>query len=102
MGANRIAQYSFDRFAIFCPTCSDFQLLTPISSVGPEAFLSGGLSKLGALLATQPLNVIKSRLQEQRNHTPDSHAKYNGVVDCVRRIWRYILDTNIQSFVALA
>eukprot|EP01122_Echinamoeba_exundans_P005847 TRINITY_DN1601_c0_g1_i1.p1 TRINITY_DN1601_c0_g1~~TRINITY_DN1601_c0_g1_i1.p1 ORF type:complete len:365 (-),score=20.49 TRINITY_DN1601_c0_g1_i1:296-1390(-) len=46
------------------------------------AFFSGGLSKVGAMLATQPWSVLKARLQEQR----DGHKTYVGFIDCIKKI----------------
>lgn len=53
------------------------------------AFVSGGVSKVAALMSTQPLSVLKARLQEQRGggnigDTP----KYNGALDAFTKTLR--------------
>jgi hypothetical protein len=51
--------------------------------------VSGGVSKVAALMSTQPLSVLKARLQEQRGggnigDTP----KYNGALDAFTKTLR--------------
>jgi hypothetical protein len=55
---------------------------------GWESFVAGGLSKVAAMFATQPLSVIKVRLQEQRS-VSSALLRYNGLVDIIRKIHRY-------------
>lgn len=55
----------------------------------------GAVSKIVATTVTYPLQVIKSRLQQRSQTTELSvtgeveivKRQYNGVIDCVRRIW---------------
>jgi len=58
------------------------------------AMVSGGVSKVLAMVATFPLNVIKTRLQEQRQvgaaaGAADSPAKYRGLTQGIQRIVAY-------------
>ena len=67
---------------------------------GPPAWLSssmGGVSKIVATAFTYPLQVVKSRLQQQQNKmwvsggyviNNASSIKYFGVVDCLTKILR--------------
>ena len=64
---------------------------------GPPAWFSstmGGVSKIFATIMTYPLQVVKSRLQQQQqavwiNHvqTATNTAKYSGVLDCIKKIY---------------
>jgi len=50
------------------------------------AFLAGGISKVAALLSTQPLSVLKARLQEQRSNVDIGDTpRYNGAIDAFRK-----------------
>eukprot|EP00818_Percolomonas_sp_WS_P001635 CAMPEP_0117436044 /NCGR_PEP_ID=MMETSP0759-20121206/804_1 /TAXON_ID=63605 /ORGANISM="Percolomonas cosmopolitus, Strain WS" /LENGTH=287 /DNA_ID=CAMNT_0005227631 /DNA_START=150 /DNA_END=1013 /DNA_ORIENTATION=+ len=50
-----------------------------------ESFLCGGLTKIMAVGITYPLQVVKTRLQDQQNKT---HAvQYRGMVDCFKRMY---------------
>lgn len=53
------------------------------------AFVAGGISKVAALLSTQPLSVLKARLQEQRGGVEMGDTpKYNGALDAFRKTLR--------------
>lgn len=75
-----------------CSWVADFNG-TPGAAPQPAvAFCAGGLSKIAALLSTQPLSVLKARLQEQRT-IPTSEslgggARYNGALDAFGKIWK--------------
>lgn len=43
------------------------------------------LSKIFAVATTYPYQVVRARLQDQ-------HNKYSGVMDVIRRTWRYDTD----------
>lgn len=50
-----------------------------------EYITMAALSKLFAVATTYPYQVVRVRLQDQ-------HNKYNGVMDVLRRTWRYDVD----------
>ncbi|MEW5297348.1 MAG: hypothetical protein WDW36_000562 [Sanguina aurantia] len=58
---------------------------TRLNSV--DVFLLSALAKLGATLVTYPMLLVKNRLQAMNNHT-EEEARYTGVFDAIRRIYR--------------
>lgn len=62
---------------------------TPVPPSPVVAFLAGGISKIAALLSTQPLSVLKARLQEQRSNVDMGDTpKYSNGRDAFLKIWR--------------
>jgi len=49
-----------------------------------DSLLPGGASKIFAVVATYPYQVVKTRLQER---PIDGIPKYNGIMDIIRKIW---------------
>jgi len=54
---------------------------------GLESFFAGGMSKAVALVSTQPLSVVRSRLQEQRSYK-GAKLEYGGFLDCIFKMYR--------------
>lgn len=47
-----------------------------------EYIAMAAISKIFAVAVTYPYQVVRARLQDQHNN-------YNGIVDVMRRTWRY-------------
>jgi len=69
--------------------CSAHLFLLPFVCLCKQSALEyigmAALSKLFAVATTYPYQVVRARLQDQ-------HNKYNGVIDVIRRTWRYDTD----------
>ena len=50
-----------------------------------ESLIIGGTTKIFAALSTYPLQVIKTRLQDQRNMY--DKVRYTGMVDAIRKMY---------------
>eukprot|EP00884_Botryococcus_braunii_P011532 jgi/Botrbrau1/2037/Bobra.0047s0017.1 len=59
----------------------------PVRSSAAETFVVSALAKLGATLATYPLQVVKSRLQNVSKHSA-SDRNYTGTADAIIRIYQ--------------
>lgn len=73
---------------LVCPMTHSLRLFLLLQSLRPirqnalEYITMAALSKLFAVATTYPYQVVRARLQDQ-------HNRYDGVVDVVRRTWRY-------------
>ena len=62
---------------------------TPVPPSSIVAFCAGGISKIAALLSTQPLSVLKARLQEQRSNVDMGDTpRYTNARDAFMKILR--------------
>lgn len=75
-----------------CTWTADFNGTPGAPPPATIAFCAGGVSKIAALLSTQPLSVLKARLQEQRSSLAASASggtpHYNGAMDAFSKIWK--------------
>jgi solute carrier family 25 folate transporter 32 len=56
-------------------------------------------SKVAATIATYPYQVLRSRLQMMRN--PQTGAEYTGVMDCIRKIKKYVMSDHYCLSIAV-
>ncbi|CAK8570834.1 unnamed protein product [Lathyrus sativus] len=54
-----------------------------------EVFLVGAIAKLGATVATYPLQVVKSRLQAKQEIGGNNSLRYSGTFDAIFKMIRY-------------
>jgi solute carrier family 25 folate transporter 32 len=52
-----------------------------------ESFVIGGVTKMVAAVSTYPLQVVKTRLQDQRNRYDT--VRYTGMYDAMVKMYRY-------------
>lgn len=83
------------QFLIYETVCSWVAEANGTPGAAPQtavAFFAGGFSKIAALMSTQPLSVLKARLQEQRSgvnsEAMGGSQRYNGAIDAFGKIWK--------------
>uniref|UniRef100_A0A3P9JRG5 Mitochondrial glutamate carrier 1 n=1 Tax=Oryzias latipes TaxID=8090 RepID=A0A3P9JRG5_ORYLA len=89
LGATLMRDIPFS--VVYFPLFAHLHQLGQHSSEHPSvpfywSFMSGCLAGSIAAVAVSPCDVVKTRLQSLRKGA--NEETYNGVVDCVRKIWR--------------
>lgn len=83
------------QFLIYETVCKWYAEINGTPGAAPlpaVAFCAGGISKIAALMSTQPLSVLKARLQEQRSgpmtESTGGSVRYDGALDAFGKIWK--------------
>uniref|UniRef100_A0A914CWH4 Uncharacterized protein n=1 Tax=Acrobeloides nanus TaxID=290746 RepID=A0A914CWH4_9BILA len=62
--------------------------------------LNGGFAGIVGVTCVFPIDLVKTRLQNQRI-SPDGTAQYKGIVDCARKTWQNGGPTSLSKFRSL-